>query len=52
MMGFPALRPHQGQQIESLFEQAQLDADPEARAILAGQQPTLDNVEYNSTNQP
>lgn len=29
-----------------------LDADPEARAILAGQQPTLDNVEYNSTNQP
>ena len=29
-----------------------LDADPEARATLAGQQPTLDNVEYNTTNQP
>jgi predicted dienelactone hydrolase len=29
-----------------------LDADPRARATLAGQQPDLDNVEYNTTNQP
>jgi predicted dienelactone hydrolase len=29
-----------------------LNADPEARASLAGQQPQLDNVEYNTTNQP
>jgi predicted dienelactone hydrolase len=29
-----------------------LNADPEARAALAGQQPTLDNVEYQTTNQP
>ena len=29
-----------------------LNADPEARAALAGQQPRLDNVEYNTTNQP
>jgi predicted dienelactone hydrolase len=29
-----------------------LNADPEARAALAGQQPTLDNVEYDTTNQP
>ncbi len=29
-----------------------LNDDPEARATLAGQQPDLDNVEYNTTNQP
>jgi len=29
-----------------------LNADPKARATLAGQQPHLDNVEYNTTNQP
>ena len=29
-----------------------LDADPGARATLAGQQPDLDNVEYDTTNQP
>jgi predicted dienelactone hydrolase len=29
-----------------------LNNDPEARATLAGQQPHLDNVEYNTTNQP
>ncbi|MGB5758055.1 MAG: alpha/beta fold hydrolase [Acidimicrobiales bacterium] len=29
-----------------------LNADPEARATLAGQQPQLDNVEYNTTLQP
>ena len=29
-----------------------LDADPDARAALAGQQPDLDNVEYDTTNQP
>ncbi len=29
-----------------------LDADPEARATLARKQPYLDNVEYNTTNQP
>lgn len=29
-----------------------LNADPEARATLAGQQPHLDNVEYNTTSQP
>ena len=29
-----------------------LNADPEARAALAGQQPHLDNVGYNTTNQP
>ena len=29
-----------------------LDADPEARATLTGQQPDLDNVEYTTTNQP
>jgi len=28
-----------------------LNADPEARATLAGQQPHLDNVEYKTTNQ-
>jgi predicted dienelactone hydrolase len=29
-----------------------LDADPKARGVLAGQQPQLDNVEYNTTIQP
>ena len=29
-----------------------LDDDPEARATLAGGQPDLDNVEYQTTNQP
>ena len=29
-----------------------LNADPKARATLARQQPHLDNVEYNTTNQP
>ena len=29
-----------------------LDADPEARATLTGQQPDLDDVEYTTTNQP
>ena len=29
-----------------------LDADPKARGALAGQQPQLDNVEYNTTIQP
>ena len=29
-----------------------LDADPEARATLTGQQPDLDNVEYTTTNNP
>ncbi len=29
-----------------------LNADPEARATLTGQQPDLDNVEYNTTSQP
>lgn len=29
-----------------------LDADPEARASLAGQQPHLDNVEYTATRKP
>jgi len=29
-----------------------VDADPGARAALAGQQPDLDNVEYDTTNQP
>ncbi len=29
-----------------------LDADPEARAALAGQQPQLDDVEYDTTIQP
>lgn len=34
------------------FLRETLNADPEARATLAGQQPTHDNVEYNTTNQP
>lgn len=34
------------------FLRETLNADPNARAALAGQQPHLDNVEYNTTNQP
>ena len=34
------------------FLRETLNADPEARATLTGQQPTLDNVEYNTTHQP
>ena len=34
------------------FLRDSLNADPEARAALAGQQPRLDNVEYSTTNRP
>ncbi|MFV0524131.1 MAG: alpha/beta hydrolase family protein [Acidimicrobiales bacterium] len=34
------------------FLRETLDADPEARAALTGQQPDLDNVEYRTTNRP
>ena len=34
------------------FLRETLDDDPEARAALVGQQPTLEYVEYNTTNQP
>ncbi len=34
------------------FLRETLDADPEARAILVGEQPELDNVEYDTTIQP
>lgn len=36
----------------SAFLRDTLDDDPEARATLAGGQPDLDNVEYQTTNQP
>jgi predicted dienelactone hydrolase len=34
------------------FLRETLNADPEARATLTGKQPHLDNVEYETTNQP